>query len=327
MNIFSASKYGFTILAGAGILGGCSGSQSLPSGTPDSAMSEASPKSVHPDHQRSWISPLAKRRKLLYIADPGANSVDIFDLPSGKQVGALSGFDSPQGLCSDGSHVWVTNTDDSNIFEYDAGASTPVATLRDPQEYPLGCSYDGTTGNLAVANVIDNLYGPGNVAVYTEAKGLPKAYTCSGIAEYSYVGYDNQGNLYVDGEINLSAGGFGFCGLPKGNKSMENISLNQTIEYPGQVQWDGQYVTVSDQDTNMIYRFTIDGTSGTEEGSTSLTGPGDCVQNWIEKNKVYCPNGSLAAADIYPYPAGGAPIKTISGFTGPAAATVAKAKE
>jgi hypothetical protein len=322
MKISSAPKCGLSIMVAAAVLGGCDGSQSATGSVPASMTQSGLPR-----RSQSWILPEAKKRKLLYIADPDANVVDIFDLPSGKQLGMLSGFDSPQGLCSDGSRVWVTNAGNSKIVEYDTGSSTPAETLRDPREYPIGCSYDPTTGNLAVANDISNLYGPGNVAIYEGAHGLPKSYTCSGIAEYSYLGYDDQGNLYVDGEINLSAGGFGFCGLPKGAGSMENITLNQTIEYPGQVQWDGKYVTVSDQDANIIYRFTIAGTSGTEAGSTALTGAGDCVQNWIEKNKVYCPNGSLAEADIYAYPAGGAPIKTISGFTGPAAATVAKAKK
>lgn len=310
MNISHVRKHGLSILAATGILAGCNGLQSANGTMPAGTM-----QSIH----LQTLIPSAKKEKLLYIAEP--NVVDIFDLPSGKQVGTLSGFDAPQGLCSDGSHVWVTNANNSKIFEYDAGSSKRVATLHDPLGYPLGCSYDKTTGNLAVANVTNKLYGEGDVAVYTGAAGRPKAYSCSGLATYRYAGYDDEGNLYVDGDTSGSA--FGFCGLRKNSHAMENISLNQSIEYPGQVQWDGKYVTVSDQNANIIYRFTIKGTSGSEEGSTPLTGAGDCVQNWIVNNRVYCPNGSLAEADIYAYPAGGQPIKVIGGFEGPTAATVA----
>ncbi|HEY1883226.1 MAG TPA: hypothetical protein VGG51_09345 [Candidatus Cybelea sp.] len=285
MNVSNMRLYGLGILA-AGMLGGCSGFQSAP--TTVGASPAQVTRALHPDHRASWISPDAKNKKLLYISDAGSNDVDIFALPSGKPVGTLSGFNESYGMCSEGSHIWVANLLASEIVEYKAGTSTPVATLQDSGQYPAGCSYDKTTGNLAVSNVENTLYGEGSVAVYAKAAGKPKTYTCSGLFNYWFVGYDDAGNLYADGSSG-SGGSFAFCGLRKGSKSMQNISLNRSIEYPGQVQWDGKYVTVSDQNTNTIYRFTIAGATGSEKGSTALKDATDCVQNWIEKNKVYCP--------------------------------------
>jgi hypothetical protein len=280
-------------------------------------------KAPHPSQRRSlWVSADAKTGKLLYVSDWYANVIDIFGLPSDKQLGELPNFFQPQGLCTDGSHVWIPNTETSQILEYRADSPKKIATLEDPGQFPAGCSYDPITGNLAVSNIAGTSQGEGNVAIYAKASGSPRTYTCSSLFKYYFVGYDDRGNLYADGEVSLASGGFAFCGLRKGASSMRNISLNQSIDYPGQVQWDGKYVTVSDQNDATVYRFTIKGTSGTEEGSTVLDGADDCVQNWIEENKVYCPAFSSAAVFIYPYPAGGAPINKITGFSEPVGATV-----
>ena len=66
--------------------------------------------------------------------------------------------------------------------------------------YPVGCSVDGKTGNLAVSNIINNSYGQGNIDVYAKAKGTPKMYTDSGLQKPYFVGYDNKGVLWISGE-------------------------------------------------------------------------------------------------------------------------------
>jgi hypothetical protein len=105
---------------------------------------------------------------------------------------------------------------------------------------------------------------------------------------------------------------------------MKSISLDQSIGFPGQVQYDGTYLTVEDQDSNTIYRFAISGSSGIEKGSLALDGVSDVVGRWIENGKVYAGGaGSEAGVHVWNYPAGGDPIATI-GTGGVAAVTVAK---
>ncbi|HEY1883225.1 MAG TPA: hypothetical protein VGG51_09340 [Candidatus Cybelea sp.] len=343
MNISSTLRRALGLAATIALLVGCNGgplsvpssgvaspAHSTPQGISFSTLTsrDAFPKAAHLGYRRSWISPDAKKKRLLYVSDWYMNVVAIFELPSGKPLGLLANdLHQPQGLCADGSHVFVTSTAASQILEYDAASEKPIATLADPGQFPVGCSYDKTTGNLAVGNVDSTSDGKGNVAVYAKAKGSPATDTCSSIFRYYFPGYDAEGNLYIDGQTSLSSGSFAFCGLRKGSRSMQNISLDQSIDYPGQVQWDGTYVTVSDQNNSTVYRFTIKEKRGALKGSTSLEDADDCTQNWIEKNTVYCPASGSAAALIYGYPAGGPPLKILRGISWPIGATVVRYKK
>jgi hypothetical protein len=88
--------------------------------------------------------------------------------------------------------------------------------------------------------------------------------------------------------------------------------LNHGISYPGGVQWDGKHVAVGDQ-YGPIYQFDIKGTKGTEVGSTPLNQETQIVQFWIQNGKVIGPNEHSANVMLWDYPAGGSPIKTLSG--------------
>jgi hypothetical protein len=341
MNISSLAKYATGVTVAAAMLAACSGSQSgtNPAGSsmvPNTHMSGIqstlaavkSLSSFHHDTRKSWITPDKKKKKLdlLYVSDAGTGDVDEYNYPAGTTYGSLTGFEEPQGECSNGKDMWIANTEESEIEEFAPGGTSPISTLSDSGEYPVGCSYDPTTGNLAVSNIISTEDGDGNLAIYKDAKGTPTTYTCSALDKYYFVGYDGSGDVYVDGEATLSDGGFALCGLKSGGTSLSTISLNQSIEFPGQVQWDGKYVAVGDQDEAAIYQFTISGTSGTKEGETSLEDSDDCVQVWIAGSTVICPDAGDADAKLYAYPAGGSPTLTISGLSEPIGATVAKGK-
>ena len=56
-------------------------------------------------------------------------------------------------------------------------------------------------------------------------------------------GYDNKGNVFVEGQFTNIA----VCWLPVGAKAMRAISFNQGIRFPGSVMWDGKFVTLTDQ--------------------------------------------------------------------------------
>ena len=68
---------------------------------------------------------------LLYVSDIGAEDVDVFSYPGGKQVGKLTGFSEPAGLCTDRKgDVFVVDSGSDRILEYAHGGTSPIATLR-----------------------------------------------------------------------------------------------------------------------------------------------------------------------------------------------------
>jgi WD40 repeat protein len=328
------------LLSLAGLLGGCAGSSSAwqpPIGSPNV-------KSVaHVPMGRSWMLPEAKNDDLLYISDLIAQVVDIYTYKSHKLVGTLTGFFNPEGLCVDSAgDVYVTNdTSDGvhQITEYAHGSTTPVRTLNDPDGRVNGCSVDPKTGDLAVANLWGATDHQGNVAVYKHASGSPASYSTPNIYYYYYCGYDNRGNLFVDGETYGSV--FGLGELPKGGNALDFVTVDQTIYLPGGVQWDGKYLAVGDQVavkhnfTSTIYDFAINGSAATTVNTMVLTGSNQVAQFWIpvarrkhgEGKLLIGPNQNGADTLIWDYPAGGTPIQTISSETDPIGATVSLAKK
>ena len=218
--------------------------------------------------------------------------------------------------------VFITDNTTFRILEYAHGGTKPLAISKDPGEDPGGCSVDPTTGDLAVANISTPSTNPGDVAIYKKARGAGRAYKDRAISFYEYCGYDNRGNLYVDG---MKGGAFAFAELPRGKHSFVNIGLNENISFGGSVQWDGQYVAIRDYEANVIYQFSISGTAGTETGSTPLDDSSFAVQFWIQGSNVVARNADSANVMFWNYPAGGAPTKTITGLTTPWGVTISMA--
>jgi hypothetical protein len=232
--------------------------------------------------KRSWISPEAKKQPLLYVSSVLTNDVYVYAYSSRKLVGTLTGFETPYGLCVDTSgDVWVVNDGAQNVVEYAHGGSKPIATLPDRGEYPEGCSVDPTTGNLAVTNFSSNS-GSGSVSIYAGAQGNPQTYSDPTLLEYRFCGYDDRGNLFVDG---AGAGStFAFAELPKGSATFTDITLSQSVEWPGGVQWTGKDVAVGDTDAHVIYE--VAGRTGKVKRSTQLTDANYVNQFWITGKKV-----------------------------------------
>ncbi len=256
----------------------------------------------------SWIAPEAKKKLLLYVSSVLSNDVYVYSYADQKLVGTLTGFEEPYGLCADKTgNVWIVDDGHQQIVEYKHGGASPIATLSDPGEYPEGCSVDPTTGNLAVTNFYSTS-GNGSLSIYAHASGEPTTYSDPSIANFRFCGYDNRGNLFADGANNSSE--FAFAELPKGGSGLTNITLQQNIEWPGGVQWDGKYVAVGDTDAGIIYR--TNGAGGKVKGSTSLGGSNYVNQFWIAGKTVVAPSQDGSDVGLYTYPAGGAPSKTIS---------------
>ncbi|HEY1654384.1 MAG TPA: hypothetical protein VGF86_04640 [Candidatus Tumulicola sp.] len=140
-----------------------------------------------------------------------------------------------------------------------------------------------------------------------------------------FCGYDDAGDLFVNGAGFASQ--FAFAELPSGTPSFTDIKLDQPIQSPGGVQWDGKHVAVVDTLSSVIYQFTIKGKKGTEVGSTPLVGGANVVQFWIQGPKVVGPEASGDDVGIWSYPSGGAVKKTLTGFVQPEGATISVVKK
>jgi len=251
--------------------------------------------------------PEAQGRDLLYVSSKYSANVYVYTFPGAKLVGGLSfsGYYS-WGLCSNKrGHVFITA--DPVLYEYPHGGASPIATLSDPLGGPLECSVDATTGKVAALT-------SGGVAVFKPERNhrwhLARLYTLQ--QNLAYVGYDGSGNLFVDGAA--TTGGFFMLELPRNGNSFENVTLDKSISIPGNIQWDGKYVAIGDQNDTVIDRFSFAGSQGTSAGSLTLKGPQEIGQFWIQGNLVIGPAYKKSGYYVgyWPYPDGGAASKILS---------------
>lgn len=285
------------------------------------------------DRDRSWMAPDVPAQDLLYVSDRGAGYVDVYTYPLGKRVGRLTGLTSPAGECVDeGGDIWITDTYSSEIFEYAHGGTRPIAALRDPQQYPVDCSVDPISGNLAVTNTENFSGGQGNVSIYARARGNPRTFSDSKLYYPFFLSYDDTGNLFVDGE--QADGSFQFGELREGRRAFATIALKKNIELAGGVVWDGKYIAIGDEKAGKIYR--IAGANGDILGTTKLAGSKSLAQFCIPKlgqgsknpqgAKVVGPDLIGANVMFWNYPGGGTATHEIAGFDAPFGATISKGK-
>jgi hypothetical protein len=301
-------------------LGGCAGSPAQLSPAAAPAHRIVAPRE---DDRGSWMSPDAKHSDLLYVSDYNAYEVYAYSYPKGKLEGTLTDFGPyPTGLCVDKKqNVWVTVLDGYELIEYAHGGSSPLQKLSDAHEFPIGCSVDPKTGNLAVANLLGS-YGDGSVSIYANGSGASTTYSDADIREVWACGYDDQGNLFVDGVNGSDL--FEFAELPKGSGSLTTITLDQSFEWPGGIQWDGKYLAVGDAEAGVIYQ--TDGAGGHVVSSTTLDGTDYVRQFWKEGSNVIGASFYNATVGVWPYPAGGTATKTLTNFENPFGVTISKAK-
>jgi hypothetical protein len=95
-----------------------------------------------------------------------------------------------------------------------------------------------------------------------------------------------------------------------------------TIRFPGGVQYDGTSLAIGDARQSVIYQTS----NGMVTGKTKLKGACDINQFFIDDGQLIAPSfcGSNGEVLIYSYPAGGAPLKRITGFTFPYGAVVSR---
>jgi sugar lactone lactonase YvrE len=295
------------------------------------ATRSQSATAVRRDLRPSWMAARARNSDLLYVSDIETGDVYVYDYANDALVGTLTGFNEPQGECVDASgNVWIANTKATEMVEYAHGGTSPIATISDPGEYPVGCAVDPTTGNLAVTNIYTTVGAHGDLAIYTRASSAPKRYTDSNFLYYYFCGYDPKGDLFLDGSNN--DGAFQFAKLPAGSSTFAAITLDKTVYFPGGVQWVGKVVAVGDQgyldeSLSAIYRIHLSGDYGTILTTGYLTGAEDVSQFFIRGRRVVGPDLDLGFTGVWHYPLGGRAIKTINGQGHPVGSAISLSNE
>ncbi len=276
--------------------------------------------------------PEAKSQDLLYVSTDNG-PVNVYAYKSRKLVGSLTGLDRPIGQCVDAvGDVWITDGATSQIVEYAHGGSQPLKTLSASGSELVGCSVS-PNGDLAVAD-------QAGIEVFTNASGSSKTYSNERCQDPQTPGYDNNGNLYVEGFIIIS----GYlrrvqvCELPAGGKALKAVRFSlRHFRAAGSVMWDGEDVALAADDKRRhgatiseIFRVR-ESPSGdlTIIGVTRLTFGGECQdqsgQFFIVGKKNPPLNDQLGTTIINPqsgpycdvlfgwkYPRGGAQLWSLS---------------
>jgi|HubBroStandDraft_5_1064220.scaffolds.fasta_scaffold150261_2 hypothetical protein len=262
--------------------------------------------------------------KTLFVSDSGTNEVQMYDFPSNTYIGELSPppgnvFAEPQGLCSDNKgDVYVTNTDTESIFEFSHNG-TFLQALNDFGWYPVACSFDRSTGNLAVSNIETTADGPGSIAIYTHASGFPSIISGPGVQRFYFLAYAGKtGVLYFDGESASYSTVFG--SFKNGKVKLITIS-GATIQFPGAVAWSAQTqsMNIGDQDNPVLYQISP---AGVITGSTPLTGSSGILEGTIKGPRFIGTDAGDADVKIFAYPAGGTPQSTLTGLSEPIGSAV-----
>lgn len=295
------------------------------------AVPAEKPIAVRTDRNISWMAPEAVKTALLYIADSGTYDVNVYRFPALKRVGTLTGFDDPQGECSDAAgNVWITNTKITQIFQFRHGGKTPIKILTDPTGFPVSCAVDAATGNLAVTNIFD-FSGSGDVLIYKKGAGTPSPFSNPNQYNYYFAAYDSKSNLYVSGET--VSGTYILSVLPRGKAVMSSVTVKGgTIYFPGSVAWTGSSLVLGDQECghkkrSCLYEATVSGTTASITGNTPLSGACDVAQVQLSNGRIaggdyqHCGRGA-SSVDVWPFPKGGPPINKAIGVKMPVGAAI-----
>jgi DNA-binding beta-propeller fold protein YncE len=245
----------------------------------------------------SWMRALPPGVPLLYVSDIGTNDVYVFDYPSLLAYGTLTGFDKPEGLCTDSAgHVFITNLGAGTVKEFDHGGTITINTFS-PGGTPMGCAVEPVTNDLAVADSSTGKY----TLYHDENTTLPTVYGPGAFTSMYYLAYDNSHNLYMDG---FDGAAFEYEHNHNNGAFVPVAYSGPAIANPGAIQWSGvaHKVWIGDQNTGNLYEINI---NGTQFGATVTLSGAVCIGQFIIRgNKVVAPDRCSSDADVYHFPSG-----------------------
>jgi hypothetical protein len=219
---------------------------------------------------------------LLYVSDQSTGNIYVWNWNTlaavpGDEITGM--FTTPYGQCVDtNGDIYISDYGTGNTLEFTRGATHPMNTYAYPGKgsgAAIGCSVD-SSGNLAVSyySTSGNANAPqGELAVWHGGHGTPYQFTSTSCYSMWSPGFDSAHNLIVQGAN--SGGAPEVCMLPAGGTSLSTLTLSGgTINSPGSVMWDGQYIALTDQKARPfktgIYRTTLSGTTLTVVGTETI---------------------------------------------------------
>jgi hypothetical protein len=280
-----SSRYALSVCAATILLPACGGSQNASPSTsvPLTQTSASGPAS----HER--FATKMRSKDLIYVGYGlpcgtfcSTASVNVYTFPEGRPAGSWEGTKGSytSDECADAAgNVFVTYSYSKSdvwqgeILKFAHGATSPEATLSVGKDTPVACSVDPNSGDLAVVNVV-NGSDTGALLIFSNGSGSPTVYSDPGVIFYG-VSYDDLGNIFADG-VDEHRHRVTFAELPKAGTSFEKIALDKLPGTAGEVQWDGQYVTLAfgvrrdENDGLKIERLDISRKSGHVVGVTQL---------------------------------------------------------
>lgn len=296
-----ALVFALSVGAAATLPSGCSGSQS-PIGAPG-AIPQSVAFAAGAGHGKSL--PEAKGRNLLYVSSP--QELYIFTYPRETLIDTIElTAASLHGECTDAAGDVFVVDQNYGAHEFRHRDTTIAANIHNAAGGSLSCSVDPVTGQLAISS--DSGAVVVSTFTYNPKHGwrLAKNYKDSQMKYGRFCGYDDKGNLYVDGSVTASSD-FVLAELAKGGSRLQDLSLNQIPKSPGQVQWDGKYLAIEDaaSSPSEVHRFSISGTEGTQVGSLVLDGSVNIAQFWIQGAHLVGPDITGNRVGVWNYPSGG----------------------
>lgn len=283
--------------------------------------------------QASWVSPgTTSIKKLIYLSDPNHGSVHVYNYSTGALVGTLKGFARPEGACVDGKgNVYIVDYAYEKVLEYEHGGKSAIKTL-DTIGSAVTCSVS-PDGDLAVANY-QTSRGQGDVVIFKGASGQATAYSNKNCFYLQDGGYDGKGNFYVQAFSYASKQVV--CEVPRGSKTMKTVRANAHVTYPDGVMWDGQELTLADDQpvsgggsVTTIYRMRESASGDLTQGGKVVLTDSACpkgsevaepfivgaVNTPLNKKLATAVVGPLSGGDcafgFWNYPSGKDPTKTI----------------
>lgn len=241
MKTVTVLRFVLSISVAVAVLAGCAASQ--PFGAPN-VLRQAQAGGVRPDRSASWMKPSASKA-LLYFDDDVTNDTYVFDYPSGKLVGKLTGFHDPQGMCIDQKgDVYITNSQFGLLFEFAHGGTKPINIYERPGVDLTGCSVSSSRDVAATAGDVVCIWRGGIAEHSPTCIDGNKSIGCDGLSTF---GYDHDGNLIGVGMMTTTSGErTTACMIPAGTTTMEKLSTSGIKFNFGArgTSWDGQYITL-----------------------------------------------------------------------------------
>src|ERR1700678_764279 len=138
-----------TLALAASLLNACGGIS-----TPIAAQSDVAPAAPAVTPDESWMSPKAGQEpNLLYVSNPTNVAIYTYENAQDiKLVGELTGFRTPEGLCSDrDGNVFIADGAARKIYEYAHGGVKPLRIITRSTGYPYSCAVDPNTNDVAIS--------------------------------------------------------------------------------------------------------------------------------------------------------------------------------